>query len=124
MKNLIYQYWDGEIKDSCRAGSKNMKRYSEIIGAEYIFEENPNYAKSLGWKIPKKPAAHFGALKPVFCEKFDIYDNILYVDTDVFAIETLKEDIFQLFEKEIGICDEPEQPKLRQITNGKINFTL
>lgn len=121
MKNLIYQYWDGIVKKSAIAGANNMKNYADSIGVEHIFEINPQYAKSLGWKIPAKPAAHFGALKPVFDNKFDEYDNILYVDTDVFVKDGVTENIFNEFNGEIGICDEPEQPELRKLTLAKIN---
>tara|TARA_E500000318_G_C3564372_1_gene214977 strand:- start:622 stop:1437 length:816 start_codon:yes stop_codon:yes gene_type:complete len=119
MKNLIYQYWNGNIRPSCKAGVKNMKEYANRIGAEHIFEENPNWMKKLGMgHLPK--ASYFDCFKPVFDTSFDEYDNILSCDTDIFAVEGLTENIFEGFNHDIGICDEPFQPKQRTITLGHI----
>ena len=119
MKNLIYQYWDGQIKSSCLAGVKNMKDYSKRIGCDHLFEDNPNFLKKRGIDIGYY-SAHYGAFKPVLDKSFDEYDNILFCDTDVFAVQNLTESIFENFDSDIGICDEPFQPKQRQITLGKI----
>ena len=115
MKNLIYQYWDGNITVGCRAGVENMKEYAKRIGAEYIFEENPKFVTNLGSYSP-----HYGAFKPVYDEKFHEYDNVLFADTDVFAVDGLEENIFENFNAEVGICTEPDQPKLRVKTAGNI----
>lgn len=108
MKNLIYQYWDGKVLPSARAGSDNMKAYAQKVGADYLFEDNPRFVTNLGSYSP-----HYGAFKPVFTEKFHEYDNILFTDTDVFAVERLEEDIFEGFNADVGICTEPLQPKIR-----------
>ena len=115
MKNLIYQYWDGEIRIGCKAGVENMKRYADKIGAEYLFEENPKFVTTLGSYSP-----HYGAFKPIFDESFHKYDNILFADTDIFAVEDLEENIFENFNAEVGICTEPDQPHLRQKSAGQI----
>jgi len=114
MKNLIYQYWDGEIRIGCKAGVENMKRYADKIGAEYLFEENPKFVTTLGSYSP-----HYGAFKPIFDESFHKYDNILFADTDIFAVEDLEENIFENFNAEVGICTEPDQPHLRQKSAGQ-----
>lgn len=106
MTDLIYQYWDGNVQPSARAGSNNMKRYADRIGVEYMFEENPRYFKNA-------PLPHYGAFKPVFDKKFDKYDNILFADTDIFAVEGLEESIFDGFSGDVGMAEEPLQPGLR-----------
>lgn len=115
MKNLIYQYWDGELRVGCKAGVENMKKYAAKIGADYLFEENPRFVTNLGSYSP-----HYGAFKPIFDESFHKYDNILFADTDVFVVDGLEENIFEKFNADIGICTEPDQPTLRQKTAGNI----
>lgn len=118
MKNLIYQYWDGNILQGCQAGIDNMKAYAERIGAEYLFEHNPRFVTNLGSYSP-----HYGAFKPIYDEKFHEYDNVLFTDTDVFAVDNLKENIFVGFDADIGICTETFQPKARAKLTGQISGT-
>jgi hypothetical protein len=115
MANLIYQYWDGELTVGCKAGVENMKQYAKRIGAEYLFEHNPRFVTNLGSYSP-----HYGAFKPIYDEKFHEYDNVLFADTDIFAIDKLEENIFENFNADVGICTEPAQPKLRVTTGGQI----
>lgn len=115
VKNLIYKYWDGNLTVGCKAGSENMKQYANRIGADYLFEHNPRFVTNLG---PYSP--HYGAFKPVFNEKFHVYDNVLFADTDVFAVDGLTENIFENFNADIGICTEPLQPKIRVTIKSKI----
>lgn len=118
--NLIYQYWDGPVRESCLAGVQAMKEYAERIGAEYIFEDNPQFLKTHFKYDFGKYSPHYGAFKPVFDESFDKYDKILFADTDVFPVEGLQTNIFDEFTGDIGICNEPFQPKQRIITKGRI----
>jgi len=116
MKNLIYQYWDGELRPGCHAGIANMKAYAERIGAEYLFEHNPLFVTGFG-----RNSVFYGAYKPVYDESFHEYDNVLYADTDIFAVDGLTDSIFDGFTADIGICTEPHQPKLRVNTGGHIS---
>lgn len=119
--NLIYQYWDGPVRESCRAGVENMKAYAKSIGARYVFEDNPQYVRKHLRKDFGSYSPHYGAFKPVFEEElFGDFDKLLFVDTDVFAVDDLKDNIFEEFEADFGICTEPFQPKQRQITLGRI----
>ena len=112
-KNLIYQYWDGNILPGVKAGSENMKKYAERIGADYLFELNPRFVTNLGGFSP-----HYGSFKPIYDESFHVYDNVLYADTDVFAVDGLEENIFDNFNVDMGICTEPFQPKQRSKIPG------
>ena len=120
MKTAIYQYWDGNVRPSVHAGVKNMKAYAELIGADYLFEDNPNWLRTVKKMDFGNYSPHYGAFKPLFDSHWDQYDKILFVDTDVFAVDGLEENIFDQFHGEIGICDEPFQPKQRTITLGRI----
>jgi len=119
MKTLIYQYWDGPVKPSVKAGVDAMRTYAERIGADYLFEDNPRYIRDRRFG---NYSAHYGAFKPVFEKPYRDYDFILFADTDVFPVDNLQENIFEYFDHsaDIGICTEPFQPKQRQITTGRI----
>lgn len=120
MANLIYQFWDGPMRESCQAGVDNMKAYAESIGAEYLFEHNPEFIKSQGINLGTY-TPHYGAFKPVYDTAFDKYDNVMFADTDVFAVDGIDENIFDYFETlnaDVAMCTEPLQPKLRQISTG------
>lgn len=120
MKNLIYQYWDGPIRESVKAGVRAMTEYAARIGAAYIFEDNPQYVRKQLRKNFGSYSPHYGAFKPVFEKEFQDYDNLLFCDTDVFPVEGLNKNVFEEFVGEVGICTEPFQPKQRLITKGRI----
>ena len=119
MKNLIYQYWDGNVKESVRAGSEAMREYSVRIGADYVFEDNPRYIKDRRFG---NYSPHYGAFKPVFEKPFRDYDNVLFADTDVFPKKSLVENIFEVPDPgyHIAIAQEPDEPARREITLGRI----
>ena len=111
MKNIIYQYWDGNVDAEVSAGRDAMKEYAERIGATYLFEDNPKFRTDLG-----KYSPHYGAFKPIYDDRFREYDYVLFADTDVFPTEGLKENIFEQFvgtDIQIGICSEWKAPENR-----------
>jgi len=116
MKNLIYQYWDGEINEGAKFSSKLMKAYAKQIESDYIFELNPKFRTDLG-----KYSPHYGQFKIVYDSLFNKYDKILFADTDVFPVENLNKNIFDEFTSDVGICTEPYQPKARLKMKGSIN---
>lgn len=116
MKNIIYQYWDGEINSGAKYGCKVMREYADRLGAEYLFELNPRFRTDLGAYSP-----HYGQFKVIYDDRFKEYNNILFVDTDVFPVDGLKANIFDGFDSDIGICTEPYQPKFRLKSSGQIN---
>lgn len=119
-KTAIYQYWDGPVRESVHAGVRNMKAYADRIGADYLFEDNPNWLRQTMKMDFGQYSPHYGAFKPLYDSAWDKYDKILFADTDVFAVDNLEENIFDAFHAEIGICEEPFQPQQRTITLGRI----
>lgn len=115
MKNLIYQYWDGPMNSGTEYGRQNMKEYAERIGADYVFEENPCWRTDLGRYSP-----HYGGFKPLYVEEYQEYNNVLYADADVFAVDGLEESIFDGFSHDVGICEETFQPEYRGWMKGAI----
>jgi hypothetical protein len=113
MTNLIYQYWDGDVPPGCKTSSALMQQYATRIGADYLFEHNPQYITGLG-----KYSPHYGSFKPVFEKEFFHYDNILFCDSDIYPVDGLTESIFDGFDYDLGICTEPLQPTNRQKLRG------
>jgi len=104
MRNLIWQYWDGAVPPAARYSSQLMKEYATRIGAEYLFEDNPKHIKNRGRYSP-----HLGQLKVIDDPKFQEYDNVLFLDSDIFPVEGLDRNIFEGFNADIGICRESWQ---------------
>ena len=111
MKNIIYQYWKGPLKSGVVASHKEIKKYAERIGAEYRFDRDIEIAsKTVDVPIYYEPA------NPLVDDSFDEYDNVMLIDIDVFPVEGLTENIFNVLDEEdAGICTEPKQPKYREI---------
>jgi len=115
MKNLIYQYWRGNLPPEAQASKKNISAWAEKIGAEHIFEINPKF------DIPNPVPTHYAAFRPVFYEEFDEYDNILFLDCDIFTVEGLDVDIFSQGYEGIGIVDEPHKELSHLTTKSHLN---
>lgn len=112
MKNLIYQYWDTQVKHDggtnpptkglvppgVRYSRKNIGEYAERIGADHVFEIDPPYLHN----FPEK--SYYGALNPLLRPEFDKYDNILTLDADIFAVDGLTENIFDVIRPDTDIA--------------------
>jgi hypothetical protein len=114
MKNLIYQYWIGPSMEKCAEyGIECMKAYANKIGAEYVFERNPKFFNGKC----SEPAA-FNSFQPVFNEEFHDYDAVLTLDTDIFPVDGIEENIFESNLAEMNICEEVHMPALKKQTGG------
>ena len=119
MSNLIYQYWDGDLTPAVADGSNAMRQYAERIGAEYIFDNNPNALRNIFKMEIPIVSPYYSAFKPVWDKSFDEYDKILYADVDVWPLKHMSDNIFDdglLGDADIGICTEPLAPELRKKT--------
>lgn len=108
MKNLIYQYWNGTIPQGSIASQNNIKQYAERIGVDYRFDYNEHYTKPLS-----KYSQYYDAFRPILDESFHEYDNVLFLDMDIFTIDGLKDNVFEQPNNGIAICEEMHQPELR-----------
>jgi len=115
MKNIIYQYWCGNPPKICEASTQNVKQYAERIGATHKVEYNPTFS------LPGGSSQYYGALRPIYDEFFHEYDNVLFLDMDIFAVENLNENIFEQDVKEFGICTEPHKIPIRKNRKGGIS---
>lgn len=113
MKNLIYQYWNGPKMEKCAEyGVECMKAYAKQIGAEYVFERDSTFFKD----TTSEPVA-FNSFKPVFDDNFHGYDNVLTLDTDIFPVDNITENIFEEDLGEMNICEEVHMPALKTKQN-------
>ena len=79
MKNIIYQYWQGNLKPGVVYSTELMKKYADKIGAEYRFDHNKIIAgKKVNVPIYYEPA------NPLVDDSFDEYDNVALIDIDVY----------------------------------------
>lgn len=113
MKNLIYQYWDGDIPLGAIVSRKLMESYADKIGVDYLFEHNPRWVTKYG-----KVSHFFGHFKLIYDKRFDQYENILYVDSDIYPVDGLSDNIFHDCDGDIGICEETWQPQYRLKMKG------
>ena len=85
MKNMIYQYWQGNLKPGVIYSTELMKKYADKIGAEYRFDHNKNIAgKKVNVPIYYEPA------NPLVDDSFDEYDNVALIDIDVYPKDNLE----------------------------------
>ena len=85
--NIILQHMDGPLRPLDVASVANMKRYAEMVGAEYELVQGRPFRQHLT-----------GACQKVYMldEKYDDYDQVLMVDIDMFAPKHMKENVFDL----------------------------
>jgi hypothetical protein len=80
MKNLIYQTYvskTGETPPHAKISKELFIRYAAKHGAEYQFNDKLTLNTSLVF------GGHYERYRLFLDESFDVYDNILYVDSDI-----------------------------------------
>ena len=105
--NLIYQCWNGPLPSAAKYSKACMAAYAWKIGAEYRCDVDQQY---MG-----KHSKYFDMLRPVYDEDFHKYDKVCVCDMDVFPVEGLAESIFDEPVGDFGMCEEPDQPWMRQV---------
>lgn len=117
MRNLIYQYWIGRVENLAHAGKEVMENYAKSIGAEYRFDQDPTFIRDM-YRLEPHLASHMSALRPVFDPEFHEYDNVMYIDCDIFPVEGCSANIFDEDIGDMAVCQEPHMPKLRSTMGG------
>ena len=113
MSRLIYQYWSGEMPIYAQVSKDLFTTYAEKCGAEYRFDQDPQFFKS-------KYSQYYNALRPIFDPAFHHYDQVLFVDMDVVPVLGLDADIFATTRAQIAMVQEVDQPQLRSNMRGNI----
>ena len=114
MKNLIYQFWTGDMPPYAKMGQKLVKAYASKAGAEYRFDRNPGFFKG-------KRARYYHCLRPVFDQSFHEFDRVLFLDMDIFPVQSADPGIFELDLADIAMAAERLQPELRETVAGRVN---
>lgn len=116
MRCLIYQFYNGDIPQGAKASKDNIGAYADRIGVDHVFFRNDNYTEPMG-----VDARYFDALRPVYDDSFNSYDRVLFLDMDIYAVDGLKENIFEQDVGHIGMCEEVDQPAERYSKTGEIS---
>lgn len=108
-RNLIFQFWQSRpVPAGALAGSAAMEAYAKMVGADYRCAWHQPWMDQFG-----VPARWFDKLRPAFDLSFADYGRVLVVDHDVFPVDGLTENIFELEVGDFGMCEEPDQPEIR-----------
>ena len=87
VKNIILQHFDGELRELDYLSIANIKRYAEMVGAEYELVTGKPFDETLTAPCQKVCMIE---------KEFDVYDNVLMLDIDMFAPKGMTENIFDL----------------------------
>lgn len=87
VKNIILQHFDGELRELDYLSIANIKQYAEMVGAEYELVTGKPFDETLTAPCQKVCMIE---------KEFDVYDNVLMLDIDMFAPKGMTENIFDL----------------------------
>jgi hypothetical protein len=85
--NIILQHFDGELRELDQLSIQNIKQYAQMVGAEYKLVKGKPFNQNLTAPCQKVYMIE---------KEFDIYDNVLMLDIDMFAPKGMTENIFDL----------------------------
>ena len=114
MKNLIYQFWNGNVPYYAKCSSSMMKSYADYVGAEYRVDYNSSYVKS-------GSPEYMNCFRPIHDISFHEYDNVLFLDMDIFPVENIKDNIFEVNHNGIAVAQEIGMPEIRYNSTGRIS---
>ena len=98
MNNIILQHFDGELRELDKLSVENIKKYAEMVNADYELVTGKPFRKHLTSPCQK-----------VFMldEKWDKYDDVLMLDIDMFAPKNMNDNIFE--EDGIGLYEDVQK---------------
>lgn len=108
MRNIIFQYYltndrESELPEAVKVSSGSFKQYAIKYNADYLFTQEP-YVVAGKKSVPYY--RFFEILRMIYDPYFEDYDNVLYIDTDIFP-HYAAPNIFDVpYEEVLGI---PEQ---------------
>ena len=106
MINLVYQTYvtEGETPKFAKISSKAFEDYAKLHEAEYRFNDKLTFETDL------KTQPYFERYRIIYDESFDVYDNILYVDSDVYPHD-MSANIFEIENTGIACMPERDEPR-------------
>ena len=85
--NIILQHFDGDLRPLDEKSVENIMAYADMVGADYRLIRGKPFRKHL-----TSPCQKVYMLN----EEFDVYDQVLMLDIDMFAPKGMTENIFDL----------------------------
>lgn len=104
MKNIILQHYDGDLGEIEKESIKNIKKYAEMVDAEYYLILGKPFRSHL-----TSPCQKVHMLN----EEWDDYDDVLMLDIDMFTPKELSENVFQA--TGIGLYSDTQKRSHRKI---------
>lgn len=107
MRNLIYQTYISKTQTTPKfalISKYAFEQYAEKHGAEYIFNDKLSFESNL------KTASYYQRYQLFLDESFDEYDDILYVDSDVYP-HNMDANIFDIETTGIACMPERDEPR-------------
>lgn len=114
MRNLIYQFWQGNPPYYAKVSSNQIKAYADYVDADYRCDINKPFLNGSNTN-------YMNCLRPIYDADFEKYDNVLFLDMDIFVKENAKENIFDVNVNGIGMVQEKLQLDLREKSTSAIN---
>lgn len=105
MKNIILQHFTGELRELDKLSIENIKKYASNIGAEYRLILGQVFRPHLTAPCQKVYMLN---------EEFDIYDNVLMLDIDMFVPSKMEKNVFKY--PGIGLHEEVQRRLHQEIT--------
>jgi hypothetical protein len=85
MKNIILQHFDGNLRELDKLSIDNIQEYASKLGAEYKLIQGKPFRDHLTAPCQKVY---------MLDKEFDIYDQVLMLDIDMFVVKNLSINIF------------------------------
>ena len=105
MNNLIFQYHIGKEPPYVDTSRESFRAYAERHGLSYLFGETP-FMDIEGFKF----GPYFEILRMFYDDSFLAYDNILFVDTEVYATKDAPNIFDEVEFEDIAGCNERKIP--------------
>lgn len=132
MSRLIYQVYVGKrshLYDWC---TESVKQYAERIGADYVIQRQPLLRIKPDVFMTNRSNESYekhGGFLPIYekenaFSRFDKYDQIAIIDSDIFIRDTAPDIFFELDEEyDFGGCVEANMPMHDWYRNKIINYS-
>ena len=103
-KNIILQHFDGKLRELDELSIENIKKYSDMVGADYELVRGKPFREHLT-----------NACQKVYMldSVYDKYDKVLMVDIDMFAPKNMFTNVFKV--PGIGMYNVTQQMLHRKI---------
>lgn len=104
--NIILQHFDGELRELDKLSIENIQKYAEFVGAEYQLVRGKPFNKTLTAPCQK---VH------MLSEDYDVYDQVLMLDIDMFRPRNMYTNIFDV--KGIGMYADTQKRLHRSLVS-------